>query len=235
MRANVNKKKRKKGRIIFNILIFFLFLTVLGMGIFSHFFLNILILIGEWDRNIDVTDIVKDKIFTYIGSSNIPEGFNLDEYVPKIEIKSRLTITGDGRFEEKIDDSSYYDAQRKAAGALSKAVIEVLNNKIDEVYINTDVSTEELIGQATGMKMNDYLNKYGPDLLPELSLLNEESSISAEYLADRSTIFITVQGKELECEYAIADNMLAIDYEDGARIYYSAKDRERKANEEEAP
>ena len=231
----MNKKKRKKGRIIFNILIFFLFLTVLGMGIFSHFFLNRLILIGEWDRNIDVTDVVKNNIYTYLGSSNMSEDFDLDEYVQKIEIKSRLTITSDGRFEEKIDDSSYYDAQRKAAEALSEAVIMVLNNKIDEVYINTDVSTEELISQATGMNMKDYLNKYGPDLLQDLSLLNEESSISADYLANRNTIYITGQGKEQDCEYAIADNMLAIDFEDGARIYHSTGDRKLKAKEEEEP
>ena len=113
--------------------------------------------------------------------------------------------------------------------ALKTAVVKTVEDKLKKSYIETDMTVEELVKEATGMELTDYLEKYGPKMMPAMDELSDLYGMDAEYSADRSSLNITDKTDVSVCDYALSHGMLVIDCKDGARVYH--KDQKTAAEE----
>lgn len=197
-----------------------MFLAVIGAGTFFYINANRIGLVGEWHRTVDVTDEVSDSIQGYLREVLSEEEIAQISLPDRIEIDSRLVISKDGTIKETIDEVSYYDAQALAGETLKEAVISIIEDKMQKTYIETDMTVEELIKESTGMDVDDYLDKYGPKMMPAMDELNASYGMNGIYVADRSSIQIT-KGSDVEkCDYALSHGMLVIDHTQNAAVYH---------------
>ena len=197
-----------------------MFLAVIGAGAFFYINANRIGLVGQWHRSVDVTDEVSKSIQGYLREVLSEEEIAECNLPDKIEIDSRLVISKDGTMTETIDEVSYYDAQSLAKETLREAVIKVIEDKMQKTYIETDMTTEELIKESTGMDIDDYLDKYGPKMMPTMDELNSSYGMNATYVADRSSIEITKGSDVQNCDYALSNGMLVIDHKQDAAVYH---------------
>lgn len=206
-----------------------MFLAVIGAGAFFYINANRIGLVGQWHRTIDVTDDVSAGIKGYLREVLSEEEIAECSLPDKIEIDSVLIISKDGIMTESVDEVSYYDAQQAAKEALTDAVIKVIEDKMQKTYIETDMTTQELIKEATGMEISDYLEKYGPRMMPSMDELNDAYGMNASYTADRTNIEIAKGSGTEICDYALSHGMLVIDHTINAAVYHkSEKLREDK-------
>ncbi|MBP5309947.1 MAG: hypothetical protein J6Z05_04920 [Lachnospiraceae bacterium] len=226
-------RRKRRSYIWINVLIIMMFLAVIGAGAFFYINANRIGLVGEWHRTVDVTDEVADSIKAYLREVLSEEEIDEISLPDKIEIDSILIISKDGTMTESVDEVSYYDAQQIAKEALTDAVIHVIEDKMQKTYIETDMTTQELIKEATGMELSDYLDKYGPRMMPSMDELNESYGMNAAYTADRTNIEIARGADTEKCDYALSHGMLVIDHTVNAAVYHKSEKPAEDKNEED--
>lgn len=226
-------RKKKKRIIGLPIIISLVFVLIAMIGIIAYWYINgnKIRLPGEWYRQIDLTSQVKEGIEDYLNSATFGEEIEVDKYIDVVLVESHLSITDDGKLVEVIDDQSYADAKAKANDALKQAVSDLIQFRVEKNYIETDKTPEELVDETFGMDLSKYLSQYGPQLMPKYDELNAVYGVDATYEAERETIEI-FSDETVSCEYAVAGQMLVIDYPDKAAIYHSKKAEKEGADNE---
>lgn len=216
------KKKRKRisGLPIIIILILTLALLILGA---SYFYMNgnRLSLPGEWTREIDISDYAIKEAETYLQTAAYGDEVDVSKYIADVKVVSELTVTKDGIITERISKDSYDRAAALCMAGLEEAVRELIGKRIENTYIATDMSVDELVKETFNISLSDYLAEYGPTLIPDFTELENEYGRDVTYEATRDSMTITYSdGNVADCSYAVAHGMLVIDYKDGAAIYY---------------
>ena len=206
-----------------------MFLAVIGAGAFFYINSNSMMLPGEWHRSIDLTDDVRRNMEDYLRGVLTEDEILECDFPASVEVDSKLVISKEGKMTERIDETSYYDAMTVTKEALKTAVVKTVEDKLKKSYIETDMTVEELVKEATGMELTDYLEKYGPKMMPTMDELSDLYGMDAEYSADRSSLNITDKTDVFVCDYALSHGMLVIDCKDGARVYH--KDQKTAAEE----
>ena len=221
------KKKKKKRRSGMPIIIV---LTILLIGILAAWGVNFLFgnsmkLKGEWERKIDLTSQVRESMTDYLNESSYAGEIDVSNYVNGIVISSRLTVSGDGEWVEKIDSDEYAYQTSQAKAALEKAVSDLLQTRISESYIETDMSIDNLVNEAVGMNLSSYLSKYGPELMPSFEELSEKYGCNATYEADREFVnLLSAMWGEREYSYLVTNETLVLDGSNETIVYHKAEE-----------
>lgn len=209
---------RRKRRINIPVIILLLLtLLIIGGCVFIFYYGNQTMLKGEWQREIDITDYAADSIASYLGQDM---DSNPDS---RLTITLTLSVNKEGEWKQIVDEASYDEAFQQARSVLVKAVSDSLKKKIDESYINTDMTVDELVADATGMSLQKYLDEYGPQLLPDYSELAEIYGMSASYTATRDSISIDRAGEMKEFRYVVTKDIFVIDNPEETVIYHKIK------------
>ena len=228
----MHARKKKRSAILVIILLIILIIGMATAGVLLFLYGKSKMLGGEWERKIDVTDTVRENIRDYIAESTLTDEINVDDYLSSIKIDSRLVITKEGSMKESISYESYYDANEQAYDALEKIVTTILENRIKSNYIETDLSTDQLVKETVGTDLRQYLKSHGPLLMPSIEELETVYGTDATYIADREKIIISnAGGDEENCDYAITNGMLVIDRKDGGVIYHKTQNKYEETEE----
>lgn len=224
------KRRKRRSRIGIPVVIILMLIMVTMISVVAYWYINgdKLRLPGSWYREIDLTDTVKANMEEYLRSATLGNEVDANLFMDRIVITSELVITKDGQMNESIDAESYNKAKADAQEALKKAVSSLLATRIQQNYIETDMSIDELVEETLGMKLSEYLEQFGPQLIPAYNDLDSQYGMSADYEADRE--HMTISGEN--CEYAVAAGMLVIDYQNGAIVYHN-KNSETDENEKQ--
>ena len=225
-------KRRRKRRSRIGIPVVFALMLIMFMmiGLVAYGYINAnrLRLPGNWYREIDITDQVKDSMEEYLGSATMGNEVDASLFMDKIVVTSEMVINKEGQMNESINRESYDMARAAADEALRSAVSSLLATRIQQNYIETDKSIDELVEETLGMSLSAYLKEYGPKLLPDYDELDGQYGMSADYEADREHMNIS----GTECDYAVASGMLVINYKDGAVVYHNKAVAEDKGNDQ---
>lgn len=186
------------------------------------FYGNQTMLMGVWQREIDITDYANDSIAAYLGQDKYLEGNTDNRLVVIVE----LEINRDGEWKQTVDEASYKAALQQAKAVLVSAVSDSLKNNIEESYIDTDMTVDELVVEATGMSLTKYLDAYGPKLLPDYAELSESFSVSASYEATRDRICLDFAGEVTDFGYVVTRDILVTDRPEETVIYHKNRSDE---------
>lgn len=209
---------RRKRRVnIPAIILLLLTLLIICGCVFIFYYGNQTMLRGEWQREIDITDYAVDSIASYLGQDMDP---NPDS---RLTINLTLSVNKDGEWKQTVDEASYDEALQQAKSVLTGAVSDSLKKKIEDSYINTDMTVDELVVDATGMSLQKYLDEYGPQLLPNYSELMETYGMSASYVATRDSISLDMAGEMTEFGYVVTKDIFVIDNPEETVIYHKIK------------
>lgn len=218
--------KRRKRNSLVPVIVFLtlMLLVVVGAFLYLLLFSNTMMIKGEWIREIDMTEYVRNEIEDYLDTANMGNEIDLSQYMSNMSVDCRMVLDSDGNYTEYIDADSYNACADAAKQVLKQAVTELIEKRMDAVKIDTDKSTEALVQEAAGMDYDSYLTKYGPQVLPSLSQLQEENDRSGTYSADRSMIYITgadgtAIGNAEGNLYLVSNATLVINYGDDTYIY----------------
>lgn len=225
--------RRKKRVNIPAIILTLITLLIMGGCVFIYLFGNQTMLQGEWQREIDITDYAVDAITEYLGQTLSEKQEVWSEDTP-LTVKVSLKITKEGEWIQTVDEASYNEALARAKNVLTDKVSDSLKQKIDEAYIKTDKSVDELINEATGMELSKYLEEYGPKLLPSIGELSEMYGVSATYEATRDSISRNNAGEESVFGYVVTQDILVIDKTEETAIYHKTEETNTEHQDKEA-
>jgi len=218
--------KRKRRRRISGLpaIIILFILLVAGAVTWAFFYFNgnKMNLPGEWYREIDLTEVARENAKQYIETAEFGNDIDIDMYFENLVVESKLEVTKEGRFVEKVDEAQYYSIEELAREGLKKAVCDLISMRIKNNYIETNMTPEELVKETFGMDLSEYLRKYGPELIPSYSTINEQYGSDTVYTADRDSIVLGEEGTAKN-SYAVTHGMIVIDYKEGAVVYHERK------------
>lgn len=219
------KKKRRSGMPIIIVLTILLIGILTAWGI-NYLFGNSMKLKGEWERKIDLTSQVRESMTIYLNDSSYAGAIDVSKYVNDIVITSRLSVTGDGEWIEKIDSDEYAYQTSQAKATLENAISDLLKARISESYIETDMSIDNLVNEAVGMNLISYLSKYGPVLVPSYEELSEKYGCNATFEADRESIsLMSALWGSRECSYLVTNETLVVDSKEETIVYHKAGEK----------
>lgn len=218
-------RKRRRGSAV-PIIVFLSLMLVAMVGAFLYLLLfsNTMMIRGEWSRQIDMTSYVRGSIQDYLDTANMGDEIDLDNYMSDMIVECRMVLDSDGNYTEQVVVDSYNTCKAQAMQVLKQAVGELLQKRMSAVKISTDKDVNTLVKEVSGMDIDSYLTKYGPQMLPELEEIQGENDRSGTYKADRSLIYISggdgnTIGNQAGNLYLVSNGTLVINYGDNTYIY----------------
>lgn len=223
--SNPYRRKRKKRHskapvIILSILL----LLVVSAGAAYYFFGNLLMLPGQWHRNIDITDSITLTIENYLREAAGGSEIRVSDYLEEQNLDYSITLNKDGTFWADISDSSYEECQKAAKDALRECVLALMKNRMELSSIDIETSTEDIVAEALGMSIDEYLNTYAPELLPPLSDYKNEYFQIGTFTCERNLIkFVSEDGKPVwgkkGTEFLVSYETLVLSIDDATYIF----------------
>ena len=208
----MKKKRRRRKTAIAPIIILTLIILIMGtFGAYYYFFNNRRILTGSWKQKVTITDTVIGNMEDYLSEATFGKDIDPSEYVDDISIELTLRLNKDGSYEITLEDEDVDDCRAKACDALNEAMKELILKRLEISELSEGEDVDALIEETIGMSLSDYLNEYGPELLPETEELKLEYCESGSFTADRNYIYLTGGDSVSEpCSYLVSDSALAI-------------------------
>ncbi len=221
-RAGKRRKKKtsKAGSIILSLLIL---LCVAGFA-FYYFLGNSFLIKGNWTGSIDYSESVSESIKNYLRDVDGSENINVDDAVGNINITTSFRIESSDKFEKTIDEESYKAALGSAENSLKAVMQELLTSKLQAMEVQTDATIDELIQEMLGMSLEEYLNQYGPQLLPSFKDIAAEENRSGTYEYSRNSLKLScLDGTIYDVRYLVSDEMLVLSIDGKEYIYKKEK------------
>jgi len=204
------------------IMLIILLLLVLTAGALYVVFGAGIMLRGSWEREIDLTEEVRDGINEYMSTAIGGDDIDIPLAEGDIRIKSVLTIGRDGTWVETVDRKSYEEAVVKSRECMDGSVEALLEKRLADAYIESDRSVEELVNSALGMELDTYLDKYAPAVLPSYESLQEMYGSNIVYESKNDKVMLTDTGKEIT--FKASSDMLVLIYTKEAVVYKRVKE-----------
>ncbi|MCR5799912.1 MAG: hypothetical protein K6G69_07545 [Lachnospiraceae bacterium] len=204
------------------IVLIILLLFVLTAGALYVVFGAGIMLRGSWEREIDLTEDVRDGISEYMSTAIGGDDIDIALGEGDIRIKSVLTIGRDGTWVETVDRQSYEEAVVKSKACLEESVKALLEKRLADAYIESNRSVDELVNAALGMELDKYLDKCAPTVLPSYESLQEMYGSNTGYEAKNDKVMLTDTGKEIT--FKASSDMLVLIYTKEAVVYTRVKE-----------
>lgn len=226
-RNNPNRSLRRRRRRASKapVIILTLLLLICILGSVGFFLLgNILMLPGSWHRSISLTDTVEQSISTYLGQAAGGNDIVVKDYLGELKLDYSITLDRRGSFVADISDASYAECEAASRQALRSCIIALLEHRLELSSINIEATPEELVHEALGMKLDEYLDTYAPTLLPPLSDFKAEYFMVGSFTPDRNSIQFTSENGQAflsqdRVSYMISPTTLVLSYDDITHIY----------------
>ena len=166
------KKRRKRRSPVGYIIVILIFLTLMSLLIYEHFFPLKKLPVGTWVHEENLTQTADDAMHEWLHPAE-PEGVEMNGYPASepICVNIVLTVNSDGTYEQHVDEESYVNAGETAYKNFSLALESLINARFGVIGMTGEsgISSDEistLMGEAVGMGTDEYLRKAVPDILP---------------------------------------------------------------------
>ena len=160
-----------KAKNFFMVLLIILLLatiTVLGLFVYRDYFKKDTAYIGVWTRQLDLTDYVTDAMDVWLDEAGLGDGTDYGE--DRVTITMTMTLSEDGTYTETMTDEEYEETCREARLVATAGLLDFLERRMEFAGAGEETvgkSASELIEESLGMSAGDYLDLYGPALLPD--------------------------------------------------------------------
>lgn len=221
-------KARKKNNIVAIILLVVIILALISIDLFYYFFNNPRLIKGTWDRKIDITDIVRDNIEDFISTATFGKDINPSDYISNISVGIELILNQDGSYKVNISEEDYNNGNDLAKEALKSALMDLLKRRlqISAVETESDEEINQLIKDAIGMSIEEYIDGYGPTLMPDIQMLMELYGDEGRYNVNRDVLSLKSNyDGDKDYSYLVSDSLLMISNSD-EEYTYTRRDKE---------
>jgi len=178
-------------------------------------------LTGHWQMKADLTETARSRADTWLRRAALGEKVSAADYIPRLTVNVRLTLSDDGRWTREIVEDDYAAARAKAQEGLAKALTELLRLRIADAGRPPETAAEAgaHIENAIGMSAEAYMRDYGPRLLPTLDELHAFYDGSGSYQTEGQ--HIRLEGESVR--YLAGDGLLVLMRPEGTEVYERAK------------
>lgn len=180
-----NVELMKSKTILTTLLVLFIIMA-LGFGglfVYSKFIKKDTGYVGTWEREVNITDYVTDVMDVWMDRALV--GAVADYGDEQVIVKVVLTLTDSGTWVESVDESYYNNVTKNQAVSLaSEGLRDFLEKRIQSTGISTaevGKTIDELVDEALGMTVEQYIEQYGPRILPDLNELKAMYNCDGSY------------------------------------------------------
>ena len=207
-------RKSNSGLVVVIVILILIIITAGALYYFKYFYAEERKHVGNWARQADVTDYVTESMAKWLADASLANSVNYGD--AKASIKVKLNVSGDGKYVETFDDASYEAAKNAAKEVAIVGLTSFLENRLEAAGVSgekTGKTVDELIQESIGMSVSDYLDNYGPELLPPSDVLREKILINGTYTVDGDVIVIVTKGRTTAIDFIAADGYFILSEE----------------------
>lgn len=140
-------------------------------------------LIGEYTQSIDLTDYAKNQAREWLSVAYLSNEIELEQYINDISVSANVSIYNNESYSVSIVAESYDEAYDKAKIGLGEALTELISIRAEK--LGKDPMDAEAVNslmlQKTDFSMQEYIETYGPELLPSQEKLRSMYDITGSY------------------------------------------------------
>lgn len=175
---------------------------------------------GRWRMKADLTETARSRADSWLRRAALGDQISAADYIPRLALNVRLTLTEDGRWTREIEEDGYEEARAEAEQGLAKALTELLRLRIADAGRppETAAEAEARIENAIGMSAEDYMRDYGPALLPTPDELHAFYDGGGSYQTEGQCI--RLDGEEIR--FLADDGLLVLMRPEGTEVYERA-------------
>lgn len=186
----------KRRNTILTVLVIILILSLVGAILFGYF-TNRDVLKGKYIEKVDITNEVISNAAVWLSSLQDSEinTEKIDEYMDDIMVDIILDMNSsgmkNGTYSLKVDQSSYDKACDLAYECLANELKDFIAASLDKVSYDLEeenTSIDELINEALGMDIKQYLLECKVYLLPSYEDICSRYEASGNYSVDDGTL-----------------------------------------------
>ncbi len=147
---------------------------------------------GNYQAQIDYTRNIVDKGNQYLQDAFLGDQVSVEDYLDPICIDLHLTFSKEGTYLLEVDASSYARAEETAYAALKQALYELIRLRQEAAgkSARSDEEIQSVLEELLGMPADEYLQTYGPSLLPSYEELEAAYAGSGTYEATRDLLIL---------------------------------------------
>lgn len=177
-------------------------------------------LTGQWRMKADLTETARSRADTWLRRAALGDQISAADYIPRLALNVRLTLTEDGRWTREIEEDGYEEARAEAEQGLAKALTALLRLRIADAGRppETAAEAEARIENAIGMSAEDYMRDYGPALLPTPDELHAFYDGGGSYQTEGQ--YLRLEGEEIR--FLADDGLLVLMRPEGTEVYERA-------------
>ena len=175
---------------------------------------------GRWRMKAELTETARSRADSWLRRAALGDQISAADYIPRLAVDVRLTLTEDGRWTREIEEDGYEEARAEAEQGLAKALTELLRLRIADAGRppETAAEAEARIENAIGMSAEDYMRDYGPALLPTPEELHGFYDGGGSYQTEGQ--YIRLDGEEIR--FLADDGLLVLMRPEGTEVYERA-------------
>lgn len=176
--------------------------------------------VGRWRMYVDLTETARARANGWLQRAELGERVDASDALPPIRVGVLLELTPDGGWRREVEENSLEAAEKEAENALAAALRELLLLRIADAgrAAGTPEDAETRFQKAIGMSSVQYLESYGPRLLPTPDELRESYEGSGSYEIDGQRM--RIDGQPVRC--IVDDGVMALVREEKTEVYERA-------------
>ncbi len=176
--------------------------------------------VGRWRMYVDLTETARARANGWLQRAELGERVDASDALPPIRVGVLLELTRDGGWRREVEENSLEAAEKEAENALAAALRELLLLRIADAgrAAGTPEDAETRFQKAIGMSSAQYLESYGPRLLPTPDELRESYEGSGSYEIDGQRM--RIDGQPVRC--IVDDGVMALVREEKTEVYERA-------------
>ena len=176
------------------------------------------LLVGNWRMQADYTDLARERANAWLREARLGEQTDTGAYLKPVKLPVELHLREDGTWSRTFDPDKRAEAEKAAREALETALTELVRLRIQDAGRPevTEQEAEDRIAEAIGMSAGDYLELYGPALLPTAEELEAAYTGSGVYQIEGP--YLHLEG-HASARYLADEVLLVLESEEGTEVY----------------
>ena len=212
VRRRKRKRRRKShaGGFIVFLLLMILILTAVGVVLYLRVPKPRKLLLGSWRTQIDQTQETIANAQEWLNEAALGYRIHLADEIRSIPICIDLTLHPNGSYESAVNREIYQTNEEAANEALSVAILRLLSLRAEAVGKEplTEQDARSLFERAMELTPEEYLQIYGPRLLPDIEELSAQYARKGKFTLEDPDI---VWDSERRQHYLVNEELLALD------------------------
>ncbi len=175
---------------------------------------------GRWRMRVDLTETARARANGWLQRADLGERVDTADALIPIQVGVLLELTPEGGWSREVEESSLAAAEKEAENALAASLRELLLLRFADAgrAAGTPEDAEARFQKAVGMSSAQYLESYGPRLLPTPEELRETYEGSGSYEIDGQRM--RIDGQPVRC--LVDDGVMALVRDGKTEVYERA-------------